>query len=296
MEKIIQIHNLTKSYGIHKGVFNLDFDVYKGEVFGFIGPNGAGKTTTIRHLLGFIASDEGFCEIFNLETKENAALIQKKLGYLPGEITFFDQMTGIEFLKLMASLRHLEDLSKMNELITFFEFDPSGRIKKMSKGMKQKLGLVSAFMHDPEVLILDEPTSGLDPLMQTKFVELILNEKKKGKTILMSSHSFDEIEKTCDRAGIIKDGVLVALEDIKDLKSKQRRVFHVRFNSKKELDSIKQDLQLIHIDDCDALVEISGDINPLIRILAKVQIDQFEEKSQSLEEIFMHFYQRESVS
>ncbi|TVP86089.1 MAG: ABC transporter ATP-binding protein [Acholeplasmataceae bacterium] len=290
---IIEINQLTKSYGINKGVFNLSFSVNEGEVFGFIGPNGAGKTTTIRHLLGFIGSDHGDCHIFGLETKAHAAEIQESLGYLPGEIMFFDHMTGVEFLKLMANLRKLTDLSKMHELIAFFELDPAGRIKKMSKGMKQKLGLIAAFMHDPKVLILDEPTSGLDPLMQTKFVELVLEEKKQGKTILMSSHSFEEVERTCDRAGIIKEGVLIALEDIQELKKTQRKAFIVRTKDDASIETLKtMDLEIIQERNRELEVAVSGDIMPFIKKLANIQVESLDIKSQSLEEVFMDYYKR----
>ncbi|WP_235601380.1 ABC transporter ATP-binding protein [Tissierella sp. P1] len=201
---VITVSNLTKDYGKNRGIFDLSFEIHKGEVFGYLGPNGAGKTTTIRHLLGFLNADKGECHIGQLNCRTDAEQIQRDLGYLPGEIAFFDDMSGIGYLKFIANMRGMKNFEKMNELISYFELDPSGRIKKMSKGMKQKIGIVSAFMHDPSTLILDEPTSGLDPLMQNKFIELILNEKSKGKTILMSSHSFEEVERTCDRIGIIK--------------------------------------------------------------------------------------------
>ncbi len=209
---MINVDNLTKSYGINKGVFNLSFTVNDGEVFGFLGPNGAGKTTTIRHLLGFIRPDEGKTSICEKDTYLHAAELQKTLGYIPGETAFIDHMKGIDFLHFIAKMRGLDDLQKMHELIIYFELDPSGFIQKMSKGMKQKLAIVCAFMHNPKILILDEPTSGLDPLMQSKFIELIKKEKHQGKTILMSSHNFDEIERTCDRALIIKHGQTMALK------------------------------------------------------------------------------------
>lgn len=158
-----------------------------------------GKTTTIRNILGFLNSDSGNVYINGLETRKNAKIVQKYIGYIPGEIAFFDDMKGLEFIKYMAELRGLKDYNKMNELIKYFELNTKGKIKKMSKGMKQKIAIVCAFMHNPDILILDEPTSGLDPLMQNKFVELIQKEKKEGKTILMSSHSFEEVEKTCDK-------------------------------------------------------------------------------------------------
>lgn len=176
---IIKIENLTKDYGNGKGVFDLSFVVKEGEVFGFLGPNGAGKTTTIRNLMGFIKPDGGKCYINNLDCFNSASEIQKKVGYIPGEISFMSDMTGIEFIKFMADYRGLKDLSKAYQLIERFDLDPKGNIKKMSKGMKQKIGIVIAFMHDPEILILDESTSGLDPLMQSRFIDLIKEEKER---------------------------------------------------------------------------------------------------------------------
>jgi len=163
LKPIINIEGLTKDYGNHKGIFDLTFCVEEGEVFGYLGPNGAGKTTTIRHLLGFLTPDKGSSQILGMDTRTRSADIMKYLGYLPGEIAFFDQMTGIEFLKFMGEMRGLNDTKLRDRLIDLFQLDTKSRIRKMSKGMKQKLGLICAFMHDPKVLILDEPTSGLDP-------------------------------------------------------------------------------------------------------------------------------------
>ncbi|MBE0700222.1 MAG: ABC transporter ATP-binding protein [Acholeplasmataceae bacterium] len=294
---MIEVNNLTKSYGVNKGVFDLSFTVNDGEVFGFIGPNGAGKTTTIRQLLGFVKADAGSCQIMQLDSHRMSAEIQKHLGYLPGEIAFFDHMTGIQFLTLMANLRNLKNLEKMQYLIDFFELDISGKIRKMSKGMKQKVGLVSAFMHDPKILILDEPTSGLDPLMQTRFVELILKEKKEGKTVLMSSHSFEEIERTCDRAAIIKDGVLVALEDINKLKENRRKIFVIKAKNDSDIKKlINSELEIIVQRGHELEIAVSGDIMPLIRILATCEIESMDVKTMSLEEIFMLYYKKGDIS
>ena len=189
----IEINHLTKDYGHHHGIFDLSFSVKEGEVLGFLGANGAGKTTTIRHLMGFIKPQKGSAKIMDLDCFRQASRVQDNIGYLPGEIAFMDQMTGMDFIRFIAGMKHLTDLSRANELIQYLELDPKVLIKKMSKGMKQKIGLVIAFMQDAPILILDEPTSGLDPLMQNKFVELINKEKEKGKTILMSSHIFEEL-------------------------------------------------------------------------------------------------------
>ena len=181
---IIKINNLTKDYGNKKGIFNVNISIKKGEVFGFLGPNGAGKTTTIRNLMGFIRPDSGTCSILGMDCFKESEKIKEKLGYLAGEIAFFDDLTGIKLLNFLADMKGIKDKRKMNELIERFELDPRGKVKKMSKGMKQKIGIISAFMSDAEVFILDEPTSGLDPLMQHRFVDLVLEEKKKGKTTI----------------------------------------------------------------------------------------------------------------
>ena len=228
---IINIQNLTREYGAGKGIFEVSFQVEKGEVFGFLGPNGAGKTTTIRHLMGFIKPKSGDCQINGLNCWKDRDKIQEQLGYIPGEISFFDDMNGKEFLKFAANYRKLGKVNRMQEMLDLFELDPKGKIKKMSKGMKQKLGIVTAFMHDPDILILDEPTSGLDPLMQNRFIELIAEEKKKGKTILLSSHMFEEVERTCDRIGIIRNGKLVTVDSVETLRERHMHTYTVTLDT-----------------------------------------------------------------
>lgn len=288
---MIEIRDVTKRYGENKGIFDLSFNIAKGEVFGFLGPNGAGKTTAIRHLLGFLNPDKGTCIINGKDCRTHAADIQKELGYLPGEIAFIDQMTGTQFLKFMASMRRMEDFSKADDLLSYFELNPKNKIKKMSKGMKQKLGLVSAFMHDPEILILDEPTSGLDPLMQSKFVNLVLQEKRQGKTILMSSHSFEEVERTCDRVAIIRNGRLVATETVSVLKQSQKKTYRVTLDSPEAAVRFADEaLDVMDVHDCVVTVSVSGDLTPFIRIMAGYHIIGLDVSTQSLEEIFMHYY------
>ena len=224
---MMEVSHLTRDYGRGRGVFDLSFSIQSGEVFGFLGPNGAGKTTTIRHLMGFVRPRRGSCRIGGLDCWRNAAAIQQHLGYIPGEIALFDEMTGREYLRFVQRYRGLRGEGRLRELIDRFELDPRGKIKGMSKGMKQKVGLVAAFLHDPAIYILDEPTSGLDPLMQNRFVELIREEKARGKTILMSSHMFEEVDRTCDRVGIIRAGRLVALDDIDALRDRHLRRYTV---------------------------------------------------------------------
>lgn len=228
---VLQIDHLTRDYGNGKGIFDVSFSVGEGEVFGFLGPNGAGKTTTIRHLMGFIRPKKGCCRIDGKDCWKARAEIQQHLGYIPGEINFFDDMSGREFLRFMARYRQIPAENRQKELLERFELNPKGKIKKMSKGMKQKLGIVAALMHDPQILILDEPTSGLDPLMQNLFIQLIAEEKARGKTILLSSHMFEEVERTCDRIGIIRQGRMVAIDSVDTLRSRHLRTYTVQLDT-----------------------------------------------------------------
>jgi ABC-2 type transport system ATP-binding protein len=232
VEKVIAIENLTKDYGNGAGIFDIEVGVFRGEVFGFLGPNGAGKTTTIRHLLGFIKSDSGHCEILGHDCWEKPKEIQNHIGYVAGEIALPDGMNGQKLLEQIAFLRGVK-LDRARELCEYFAINPRSKIKRMSKGMKQKIALVLAFMHDPEILILDEPTSGLDPIMQEKFCDLVLREKKRGKTIMLSSHIFDEVEKTCDRVMIIKHGKIIAEIDMHEIEKQKPEYVVKKFSLEK---------------------------------------------------------------
>ena len=264
---VIKVDGLTRDYGGQKGVFDVSFYVDQGEAFGFLGPNGAGKTTTIRHLMGFLKPKAGSCTIDGLDCWHEREQVQARLGYIPGEISFFEDMSGTEFLKFIAEYRRIGSLNRRDELLERFALDPKGRIKKMSKGMKQKLGIVAAFMHDPDILILDEPTSGLDPLMQSRFIDLIAEEKKHGKTILMSSHMFEEVERTCDRIGIIRNGRMVAVDATAALRERHTRRYTVTLGNEAEARAFALDFNGV----CNGLE---------VTVTTK----------QSLEEIFMNYY------
>ncbi len=290
-ENVIEIKNLTKNYGNQRGVFDVSLSVKKGEVFGFLGPNGAGKSTTIRHLMGFIQADQGSCQINQLDCMKDHAQIQQMLGYLPGEIAFMDDMSGIEFIKFMANMKGMSNLTKAYELMERFGFNPHGKIKKMSKGMKQKVGIICAFMHDPELLILDEPSSGLDPLMQNRFIELILEEKQRGKTIFMSSHIFEEIERTCDRTAMIKDGRLISIEKLQTLKASKHKTYQITFASK-ELATQFMTEPFEHEQIAPTVVKVllRNNLNYLLATLSRYDIVDLDIKSPTLEELFLHFY------
>jgi ABC-2 type transport system ATP-binding protein len=288
---MIQIDNLTKSYGLDRGVFDLSLEIRQGETFGYLGPNGAGKTTTIRHLMGFLNPDAGRCTIRGLDCRTQAAQIQKFCGYLPGEIAFIEGLTGIDFLKLMAEMRGVRTTTRRDQLLELLELDPGGKIRRMSKGMKQKLGLVAAFLHDPEVLLLDEPTSSLDPLMQKRFVSLVQEEKAAGKTILMSSHSFDEIERTCDRIGIIRFGRLVAVEEISALRSAQRKTYTVTFaDPQAAADFVERGFEIISSDDNVVEVAVQANLSEFLAALPEYPVTGLDTVHLRLEEVFMQYY------
>lgn len=288
---MIEVRNLTRDYGNGKGVFDVSFSLQSGEAFGFLGPNGAGKTTAIRHLMGFLQPKKGACSINGLDCWRNSEKIQRSLGYIPGEIHFFDDMTGTEYLQFMLRYRGEKSDGRMKSLLDRFGLDARGKIKKMSKGMKQKTGIVAAFMHDPEILILDEPSSGLDPLMQNRFVELLNEERAKGKTILISSHKFEEVERTCHRVGIIKDGKLVALDSIGALKGLQVREYVVTLETQEDAAAFsKEPLEVTDVLGTCVIVSVQNNMRALIAAMNRHAVLNISAPEQSLEEVFMQYY------
>ena len=229
--KLIKMHGVTKDYGDGRGIFDINLEIARGQTFGFVGTNGAGKTTTIRHMMGFLKPDKGTTEIKGLDCWHDAAQVMKYVGYIPGEIAFPDAPTGTEFLKRQADLLGLKDMSYAHRIIDILQLDPSANLKRMSKGMKQKTAIVAAFMADPEILILDEPTTGLDPLMRVGFIDLLNEEKKKGKTIFMSTHLFEEVEDTCDKVALIKDGKIIDVKATIEIRHNENKTFKIEFLS-----------------------------------------------------------------
>ena len=295
MKEIIQINSLTKDYGNGKGIFDVSLSVKEGEIYGFLGPNGAGKSTTIRHLMGFVKPQKGTCTILGKDCFKQAGEIQRDLGYLAGEIAFMEDMNGRQLLSFLTEMKGLKDTRKREDLLERFELDPSGKVRKMSKGMKQKIGIIAAFMADPRVIILDEPTSGLDPLMQNRFVELLLEEKKQGKTILMSSHIFEEIEKTCDETAIIRQGRIIAIEDMEGMIKKQQMEYIITFTSQEACAGFCKEYGLSVPKEATVTINREKDLNHLFAISSKYPIRSFDVRRQSLEELFMHYYGETAV-
>ncbi|GIO30083.1 MULTISPECIES: ABC transporter ATP-binding protein [Paenibacillus] len=290
---MLTVSHVTKVFPGGKGIFDVSFTVEKGEVFGFLGPNGAGKSTTIRHIMGFMKPEKGYVRIQDCDTWKDQGKFQKLVGYLPGEIAFMEGMTGKSFLDFMSRMQGGVDPKRREELVRRLQFDERTPIRKMSKGMKQKVGIVAAFMHEPRVIILDEPTSGLDPLMQKVFIELVLEEKAKGTTFLMSSHSFPEIERTCDRAAIIKDGKIIAVKNVHELQAVQRKLFEVTFELAEDRDAfLCSGMKIDSCQDNKVRVAVQGDYNRFVQETAKYRIRSIDVFSQNLEDVFMDYYDR----
>jgi ABC-2 type transport system ATP-binding protein len=298
---VIEMERLTKDYGHSRGIFDVSLQVEKGEVYGFLGPNGAGKTTAIRHIMGFSRPQKGYTTVNGLNSWENASEIQRNLGYLPGEIALPEHLTGTQFINMMAELRGMKNMTYTHQLIQTFELDPSGSLKRMSLGMKRKLAIVTAFMHDPAVLVLDEPTSGLDPIMQSRFIQFILAEKERNKTILLSSHIFSEIDATCDKISIIKSGHLISTFVADELRSSGSKTYKFEFLHKEQFERFRREIkdyeqfevQALEPDKNQATIGVTGTvINDFISYLANYELKFFSEVPFTLEDYFMKFYDR----
>ena len=287
---VIETDNLTKYYGKIKGVEDLTFSVKKGEIFGFLGPNGAGKTTTIRTLLGFLKPTSGEAYIFGKNIVDSVVEIKREVGYIPGELNLYNHMTGSQFLNYFASLRNRE-MTILDELLDIFEVPLERKIKGYSKGMKQKVGVIQAFMDDPDMVIMDEPTAGLDPLLQQKFYEFLHKQKKKGKTMFLSSHLLGDVDKVCDRVGIIREGALITLESVDTLKQKKGKIIRVKLKEKPEKFKGPKDMK---IKNGWIQFVASDSVDKWIKMLAKYTILDLEIHEFSLEDIFLHYYEGET--
>lgn len=239
MEEVIKLEHLTKDYGDGKGVFDLNLTINKGEMVGFVGTNGSGKTTTIRSIMGYIKPTSGKASVLGKESWTNASEITKYIGYVPGEIAFPDLKTGTAFIKSQADFLNITDLSRAEEIIEKLQLDIRANLKRMSKGMKQKTALVACFMRNSDIIILDEPTTGLDPLMRDAFMEIIKEEHKRGKTILMSSHMFNEMEDTCDRVALINNGKIIDVVCMNDIRNRPKKDFKIEFINKSDYEKFK---------------------------------------------------------
>lgn len=288
---MIRVKNLTKDYGGRKGIFDLSFEVENGEVFGLLGPEGAGKTTVISQLLGFASASRGRCFINGKSCHTRSAEIMEFTGYLPEEISLPEDMTGLAFVRFMAEIKGIKSIERAQQVAERFELDLDERIRKMSRRTRKKVGIVCAFMHDPAVILLDEPMGGLDALMQGRLNDLILEEKGKGKTILFASHTFEEVERICDRVGMIKKGLMVNVDDIAGIRAAKKKSYIVSFATDEDAQHFaREGFEVISLSGRQITVSLKGEMMPLVKALGSYQVVGLETVAQSLEDVFIHFY------
>ena len=293
-EQAIVLNQLTKHYGTHRGINDLSFSVNEGEFFGFIGPNGAGKSTTIRTLMGLIRPTGGSASIFGLDCHSKASVIAKDVGYLPSENSYYENMKVRELLQYTADLYGMDCKTKMKELADRLNLDLSRKIADLSLGNKKKVGIVSAIMTSPKLIIMDEPTSGLDPLIQQAFYDILKEENSRGATVFFSSHVLSEVQKLCDRVAILKEGQLIGIQSIKELRESGYK--KVSLSAKEAIPRDFFDLSGIAnyaetADKTSVSFMYNGNITAIIDKLHLLHLDDVLLEEPSLEEIFMHYYE-----
>jgi ABC-2 type transport system ATP-binding protein len=292
MPPVIQTSRLTKSYGPYRGIVEVDLAVNEGEVFGFLGPNGAGKTTTIRVLLDLIRPTSGTATVFGVETSADPVAIHRRVGYLPGEWNLYDRLTGAETIRYFANLRGGVDPAYTAELVERLDLDPSRRFREYSKGNKQKVGLVVALQHKPDLLMLDEPTAGLDPLVQQSFNELLFEAKRDGRTVFLSSHIISEVERTCDRVAIIRDGRIVRLDTVDGVRALAAHEVELRFAAPvaaKAFEAIEGVTNVV-VEGRTLRMLVTGPIAEVVRLAGQHELVDFVSREPSLEEVFLSEY------
>jgi ABC-2 type transport system ATP-binding protein len=297
MTSAIHTEQLTKSYGEHRGIIEVDLDVAEGEAFGFLGPNGAGKTTMIRTLLDHIRPTSGRAQIFGIDTTADPVAIHRRVGYLPGEFVLYDKLTGGQTLEYFANLRGGVNRAYQADLIARLDIDPSRRFREYSKGNKQKIGLVIALQHRPDLLLLDEPTSGLDPLIQQEFYAVIREAKAEGRTVFLSSHILSDVEKTCDRVAIIRDGRLARVDRTEALRDLAHHQVELVFTTEVPIEEFKAlpGVSDVVAEDHVLRLRVSGSITPVIRAAARYDLADFVSREPSLEETFLAEYGKGAV-
>jgi ABC-2 type transport system ATP-binding protein len=292
MTAVIEIEKLTKYYGKYRGIVDVDLRVNEGEIFGFLGPNGAGKTTTIRILLDLIRPTSGEARLFGIGTSADPVAIHRRSGYLPGEWNLYDRLTGAETIRYFANLRGGVDQAYVDDLVQRLDLDPSRRFREYSRGNKQKVGLVVALQHRPELMILDEPTAGLDPLVQQAFNEILFEAKSEGRTVFLSSHIISEVERTCDRVAIIREGRIVRLDTVEGVRALAAHEVELRFAAP------VPGSVFAALDGVSNLVEegrilrmlVTGPIAPVVQLAARHELVDLVSREPSLEEVFLSEY------
>jgi ABC-2 type transport system ATP-binding protein len=294
MNSVVRTESLTKYYGSHRGIIDVDLEVHAGEVFGFLGPNGAGKTTTIRLLLDHIRPTSGRATVFDIETTADPVAIHRRIGYLPGEFNLYDRLTGAQTIDYFANLRGGVDAEYQRTLIERLDLDPSRRYREYSRGNKQKVALVCALQHRPDLLVLDEPTAGLDPLVQQTFFALIHEATSEGRTVFFSSHVISEVERVCDRVAIIRDGKIVEVDSVHGLRRMAVHHVELRFASAPPLGVFEslEGVSVLQAEDDGKLVkmQVAGPIGPVVKAAARLELVDLVSREPNLEDIFLAHY------
>ncbi len=295
MSAIIEVENLTKSYGSKRGILDVSFQVEEGEVFGFLGPNGAGKTTTIRLLMALLRADAGTARIAGLDVWQQSVEIKRLIGYLPGELSLDPNLTGGQILEYFGHLRGGIDQAYLKQLIARLDCDPSRKFRQYSSGNKRKIGIIQAFMHRPRLLILDEPTSGLDPLNQQEFDRMVKEVRDDGRTVFLSSHVLSEVEQTCTRVGIIREGQLVRVGGVAELKDIKRYEITITFADAvpaEAFETLDGVAQVKTLADGHALrLTMQGEADAVIKAAAQHAVVTLTSHEPSLEDIFLRYYE-----
>ena len=297
MSTIIQTNQLTKSYGRNRGILAVRFAIQEGEVFGFLGPNGAGKTTTMRVLMGLLRPSSGSATIGGLDCWQQSTEVKKLVGYLPGEFSFDPGLRGAQIIEYLGHLRGGVDQASVRALIERLGLDPSKRFREYSHGNKQKVGLVQAFMHQPRLLILDEPTSGLDPLNQQEFYKMVAEVRADGRTVFLSSHILPEVEHTCDRVAIIREGRLVRIDHVSSLKDIHQHDVEISFAGQASVDWFKNVTGVVKVaqggDERTLQLNVQGTLAEIIKIAGEHNATNIDTHEPTLEEVFLRFYEPE---
>jgi ABC-2 type transport system ATP-binding protein len=291
MTNVIVVKDLKKYFGKLHAVDGVSFEVKKGEILGFLGPNGSGKSTTIRCLMGFNKVSDGTISVFGHDMSVDSTTAKKQIGYLPGNVKLYDNWTGWDHIRFFEGVRGKSD--NINDLIGRFDFDPNAKFRHLSSGNKQKLGLILALMHQPKLLVMDEPTVGLDPLLQNEIYKVLIEMRDQGTTIFISSHNLPEVERLCDRVAIIKEGKLVAVENIKTLGDKKLHKIEVHFTDKFNVSEFKiNGVEKVEEIADGLLITVGGDLNLILYAISKHKIIDLEITHATLEDVFMKFYER----
>ncbi len=292
MPNIIKLDDVTKTYGAIRGITNVSLEIPEGSIFGFLGPNGAGKSTTINMLIDLIRPSSGQISIFGLDSIKDSLEIRRRVGFLTGDMALDGGLTGLQQLTYFGNLHGGVPMKRIHELASLLQLNLNRRIKTLSRGNRQKVGLVSALMHDPDLLIFDEPTTGLDPLIQAQFNKIIIDHKKRGKTTFLSSHLLSEVQEICDEVAFVRDGQIISIQHMSDIAANSPKIVHiVSTNEKFQADFKKLKGSVVRKSGQNAIdLTFAGDINDLLKLLAKHSVKDVTIQEADLESVFMGYY------